>query len=70
MKIELTHQECTVKTHGYPSEDGLYKVILAPNDRVHYAHVNGPFIQLQGQRWPIESSLILGDEDRWIKIKT
>ena len=58
----------TVKHNGYPRTDGRYKVILAPNTRIHYARVTGTMIQLQGQRWPIEMNLILGDDDQWVKL--
>ena len=67
--MKLEGMECTVKTHGYPPIDGVYKVILAPNNREFLANVTGLFIQLEGQRWPIESTLILGDDDRWIKLQ-
>ena len=53
-----------VKNDGYPP-DGRYVVTLCPNGRKHVAHVNGPFIQLAGQRSPVYMDNILFQEDEW-----
>jgi len=58
----------TIKFHGYPPRDGKYIIILCPNGREHRAHVNGPFIQLAGQRGPIYMDDMLGPNDQWIKV--
>jgi len=54
----------TIKNDGYPP-DGRYKIILAPNGREHVGHVNGPFIQLAGDRRPVYMMDMLGQNDQW-----
>jgi len=53
-----------IKHHGTPP-DGKWIMKYAPNARIHIAHVNGPFIQVTGQRWPLYMADILGDDDEW-----
>ena len=57
----------TIKYHGYPP-DGKYIIRLCPNGREHRAHVNGPFIQLAGQRNPIYMMDMLSPDDQWITV--
>ena len=38
---------------------------MGKNGRKHVAHVNGPFIQLAGQRSPVYMDNILFQEDEW-----
>lgn len=57
----------TIKDFGYPP-DGKWMVKLCPNGREHLAHVRCHQIQLPRQRWPIDMSLILSENDQWIEL--